>query len=359
MSDQEWEAANLNPPPQPETVNPTPLPPPDPQYIPETYGQAYANADAPLPPPLSPTRGLHPAASLAIDFAIGFGALIPLFLILGFIVILLRLGGHNPLSSLLPVAAVFFAGIGMIPAFWSRMNPWLDGLLISLGASSPLIVLALLAHGRPLRMAGFFVVLFFVCGVGAQAARLLKAGRAPLAGAMAVAFLVAVVVATKYTPIPSLSSPGLQTMDKPAPAAQFVMLDGSGPVSLDSLRGRVVVLDFWGSWCGPCMAEMPSVLKVHRQFQADKEVAFLAVNSGWHDDTPDAIRSAVAKRHMDIPVALDSSGAYRNLAVSMLPTLIVIDRRGHIRMENVGYSPEEDLAGELSGQIRKLETAAP
>ncbi|MGC2637537.1 MAG: TlpA disulfide reductase family protein [Acidobacteriaceae bacterium] len=320
MSDQEPEAANLNPPPEPETANSTPLPPPDPQYIPETYGQAYANEEAPLPLPAIPKRGLHPAASLAIDFAIGFGALIPLFLILGFAVILLRIAGHKPLTSLLPVAAVFFAGIGMIPAFWSRMNPWLDGLFVSLGASSPLIVFALLAHARPLRMAGFFVVLSLVCGFSAQAARLLRTGRAPLAGAMAVAFLVVVAVATKYTPLTSFSSPGLQTMDKPAPAAQFVMLDGSGPVSLDSLRGRVVVLDFWGSWCEPCMAEMPSVLKVHRQFQADKEVAFLAVNSGWHHDTPDAIRSAVAKRHMDIPVALDNSGASRNLAVSMLPT---------------------------------------
>jgi len=110
MSDQEPEAANLTPPPEPGTANPSPLPPHDPQTFPEIYAQPYA-----YPPPPPPKRGLHPAACLAIDFGIGLGALIPLVILVGLAVILSRVAGLNPMSAVLPVTAVLYAGIAMLP----------------------------------------------------------------------------------------------------------------------------------------------------------------------------------------------------------------------------------------------------
>jgi thiol-disulfide isomerase/thioredoxin len=276
------------------------------------------------------------------------GALIPLVFVLG-IVVVLHVSGHATLAALLPVAAVFFAVVAMVRAIWSRMNPWLEGFFISLGASMPVVVIAVVGHGRPLRVAAFVFALAAVCGAGAQTTRFLKTGRAPFAGATVAAFIVLIVIATKYTPMPSLLSPGLRTMDTPAPSLTLAMLDGQ-PVTLDSLKGRVVVLDFWATWCEPCMAEMPSVLKVHRRYQANNSVVFFAVNPGWEDDTADKIRTTARQKHIDIPIAFDPSAA-RTFNVKGLPTLIVIDRRGHIRMENYGYGVTEDLDGELSGQI--------
>lgn len=340
MNDQDSESANRpdSPPPAVQDAAPVYADPP---------------ADAPgwtcaSPPPVE-SRGISPMISIAIDFAVGFGCLIALVFLLGFAILVFH--GHG----LVPIATTFLALAAMVRAVWSRKNPWVEGLFLALGAATPVIIIALVAHGHLLGVARLTLALAAVFGAGAQTTRFLRTKRMPLAGAAVTALIVVVLIATKYIPMPSLPSPGLHTMDTPAPPIHFVMLDNATPVSLDSLRGRVVVLDFWGSWCAPCMAEMPAILKLHRRYQFDPGVVFFAVNPGWHGDTPDKIRAAVAREHMDIPVALDNDGAFRSLNITGLPMLVVIDGRGHIRMENEGYNSIQDLEGDLSSQIRQLQ----
>lgn len=300
------------------------------------------------PAPAAAPRRLHPVASLAIDLGVGLSALVPLIVILG-IAVLAHLFSARSLPRMIPITAVFFVAVAMVRAIWSRMNPWIEGLFIGLGASIPLLAFAVAGAGRPLRIAAFVAALAIVCGAGAQITRFLKAGQKPLAGAVAVALAVLVAFATKYTPMPTLPTAGLRTMDSPAPTLTLAALDGN-PVALGSLKGRVVVLDFWGTWCEPCMAEMPSVVRVHDKYQANPNVVFFAVNPGWHGDTADKIRNTARQKHIDLSLALDRPAALA-FGVEALPTLIVIDRQGHIRVENSGYDPGEDLEGELSGQI--------
>ncbi|MGA9984459.1 MAG: TlpA disulfide reductase family protein [Acidobacteriaceae bacterium] len=313
-------------------------------------------ASAP-PPSVDPAAEIHPLASpaavsaidrltsIALDFAVGFGALflLGIFLLLAMIL-------HA--RSYFPLAAFLFFAVAMARAVWSRMNPWIEGLAISIGASTPVALVALAVGARPLRVGAAVLGFALLCGAGSQTTRFLRTRRATPAAATVLAIVVLVLLAAKYLPIPALPTPGMRTMDKPAPALTLSMLDGA-PVSLPSLKGRVIVLDFWGTWCGPCMAEMPAVLKVHRRYQSNKEVVFFAVNTGWEDDTADKVRDTVKQKHMDIPIAFDTA-ASKIFGVQALPTLIVIDRRGHIRVENTGYSETEPLDTDLAKQIDAL-----
>lgn len=328
------------------TGNPGPADPPSPA----DFAAAPPNVDPPAAgiPPVSSPAGISAndrLTSIAIDVAVGFCAL---FLVGIFFILALIL----QVRAVFPVAASLFFVVAMARAIWSRMNPWIEGLAVSIGASTPVALVALAVSARPLRVGAGALFIAFVCGAGAQTAHFLRTRRAVPAAATVAVMAVLILLAGKYLPIPSLPSPGMRTMDTPAPPLTLSMLDGA-PISLGSLKGHVIVLDFWGTWCEPCMAEMPAVLKVHRRYQANNDVAFFAVNTGWHDDTADKVRDTVKRSHMDIPVAFDTAAA-KGFGVQALPTLIIIDRRGHIRMENTGYSETEPLESDLAEQIDQL-----
>ena len=285
--------------------------------------------------------------SIAVDFTVGFGCLF-LLGVLAILTLLLHV------DSFVPLAAVLFFLAAAVRSVWSKVNPWLEGLAVSLGASTPLALFGLAITTHPLRLLGTVFGLALVCGAGAQTTWFVRTRRWAHAAVTLLALVPVVAFATRNLPIPKLPSPGLRTMDTPAPAVTLAMLNNPSPFTLGSLKGHVVVLDFWGTWCEPCMAEMPSVLKVHRRYESNRDVVFLAVNPGWHDDTPDKIRTMAQQKHIDIPIALDNTGATKSLDVAALPTLIVIDRNGNIRMRNTGYSVTENIEDDLSGQIDQL-----
>ncbi|MFZ0271436.1 MAG: TlpA disulfide reductase family protein [Acidobacteriaceae bacterium] len=287
-----------------------------------------------------------PLIGLVLDLGLGFCALMVLGIAL---LVLHRFAGR----MWLPLTGALFFLVSMVTGLWSRLNPWIDGMATSLGAFFPVALIAVVAlHSGGPRVWGFALLLALACGAGAQTQRLWKVRRWLEGTGVAMAAIAMVVVAGKF--MPSLMTPlGQRAMNEQAPQFTVTMLDGT-PVTLDSLKGRVVVMDFWGTWCEPCMAEMPAIVKVHRRYQSNAGVVFLAVNAGWHGDTGDQVRMFVERKHLDVPVALDSGATVRSLKVDGLPTLILIDRQGRIRMEETGYSADEPLESELAGQIEGL-----
>ncbi|MBB5344104.1 thiol-disulfide isomerase/thioredoxin [Edaphobacter lichenicola] len=123
------------------------------------------------------------------------------------------------------------------------------------------------------------------------------------------------------------SHPG--NIDKPAP--QFVMGDGSRTVDLSKLRGRVVVLNLWATWCAPCIEELPSLLALQRQMP---ELAIVAVSM---DQDPDVYKRFLVDHHVDLLTVRDEDQKVNALyGTVQIPETYVIDKQGVLRRKFIG-----------------------
>lgn len=126
-----------------------------------------------------------------------------------------------------------------------------------------------------------------------------------------------------------------------APDFTLDTLDGS-QITLSDLRGKVVVVNLWASWCPPCRAEMPAIENV---YQANKEqgLEVLAVNSTFQDNEANAA-DFVKEMGLNFPILLDRDGGVSNrYQLRALPTTYFIDRQGIIRSVVPGGPMSESL----------------
>jgi peroxiredoxin len=131
-----------------------------------------------------------------------------------------------------------------------------------------------------------------------------------------------------------------------APDFKFTSRDGEY-IALEDLSGKTVVLDFWGSWCGPCVESTPGLVKLHKKY-AEQGVVFLGVA---RDEEP-AWSQYIDKNKMAWPQYLDAGGKIARLfGVQGYPTYIVLDGDGLIRARKSGYGLGTD--GWLENEIKK------
>jgi cytochrome c biogenesis protein CcmG, thiol:disulfide interchange protein DsbE len=120
---------------------------------------------------------------------------------------------------------------------------------------------------------------------------------------------------------------------RPAPAFDLPALNG-GRVSLDSLKGKVVVLDFWATWCNPCLAEIPEYAELWRKNQGrGVEIVGVACESD-----PQDVRDLAQAQRIPYRVLMGDDRVSENYGASGLPTTYVIDKHGLIRKRLVGMS---------------------
>jgi len=114
-------------------------------------------------------------------------------------------------------------------------------------------------------------------------------------------------------------------------APDFIVSDGTTSVHLASYRGRVVLLNFWATWCTPCVAEMPSLLQLHRD---NPDLAIIAVSV---DEDADAYKRFLERRHVDLITVRDPNESAPKLFRSeQWPETFLIDRAGVIRRKFIG-----------------------
>jgi thiol-disulfide isomerase/thioredoxin len=137
-------------------------------------------------------------------------------------------------------------------------------------------------------------------------------------------------------------------LDDPAPevgavAPDFRLQDLNGAsVSLGDLRGQVVVLNFWATWCGPCQAEMPMIQESYN----DGEFAVLAIN---FDESIDKVQGFVNEISLSFPVLLDPGGKIQELyRVRGYPSTYFVDADGVIQFIHIGEMSKANLDSYLA-----------
>lgn len=177
------------------------------------------------------------------------------------------------------------------------------------------------------------------------------------AGVVILAFLGILVWASLQTGGRAVSGTGVNTefgavaVDT-EPARDFTLeLTGGGAVRLADLRGQVVLVDFWASWCAPCRHEAPDLEQVYREY-AGREVEFVGVNI-W-DDFPDSAASYIAEFGLTYPNGKDGEGVIAiDYGVRGIPEKFFIDREGVVRQKFVGPMPADKLRETLDGLLRE------
>ena len=122
--------------------------------------------------------------------------------------------------------------------------------------------------------------------------------------------------------------------------------------ALDTLRGKLVLVNFWASWCTPCITEMPSIQRLSDDMR-DRGFAVIGVNVGEGEPR---VRAVVERLGLDFPILLDKdSAAFERLRISVLPTTYLLDGDGVVRY--VGRGPLEWDSAEVKRILQDLATA--
>jgi thiol-disulfide isomerase/thioredoxin len=139
------------------------------------------------------------------------------------------------------------------------------------------------------------------------------------------------------------SHPG--NIDKPAP--QFVVSEGGRTIDLSKLRGRVVVLNLWATYCAPCIEELPSLLALQKQMP---DLAIVAVSM---DQDPDVYRKFLVQHHVDLLTVRDEDQRVNELyGTAQIPETYIIDKQGVMRRKFIGA--QNWTSPEITGYLAKL-----
>ena len=156
---------------------------------------------------------------------------------------------------------------------------------------------------------------------------------------------------------------GVASTNAAAPAFQLTTLDGRVMTS-DQLRGSVVLVNFWATWCPPCRVEMPGFQAV---YDRNRSRGFVVLGISTDAGGPEAVQTFLAAHHITYPIAMASASELQGFgAVNVLPTSFLIDRQGKIRNEVRGVFASfalaravDHLLGEAAGAHDSGRVAAP
>ena len=133
-----------------------------------------------------------------------------------------------------------------------------------------------------------------------------------------------------------------------APDFTLKSLEGQ-EINLASLKGKVVLLDFWATWCGPCRESIPHLVDLFKNYQVKGlEVIGMSLDKG----EADAVRRFIHSMSIPYPIVLTPEEVSRKFGVTALPTTLLIDKEGRIQEKMIGFNSK--IAKEMTEKVREL-----
>jgi len=119
-----------------------------------------------------------------------------------------------------------------------------------------------------------------------------------------------------------------------APFQDVTFIDSKGnSTKLSDQKGKVVFINFWATWCPPCIAEMPTINELHARYKSNNDVLFLMVDVDGDIDKSTAFMNS---KKLNLPVHIPGSELPRELFAGSMPTTVILDKSGNIAFHHVG-----------------------
>ncbi|MCX7766948.1 MAG: TlpA family protein disulfide reductase [Candidatus Sumerlaeia bacterium] len=137
---------------------------------------------------------------------------------------------------------------------------------------------------------------------------------------------------------------------KEKPAPDFTLMDTEGKkVSLKDFAGKIIVLNFWATWCPPCRAEIPDFIELYKQYESQGVVFIgISLDTGSASGNTDVVIPFIKKVGINYPVLLGNEEVTKTYGgVTAIPTTFIIDKKGIIRKKYVGYRPKEVFENDI------------
>lgn len=290
---------------------------------------------------------------------------IPRDLLAGFVAIVFVVGTAiraqfvgSDLRVLFAITGTAFFLAGLVRGLTAPQNPWIKAFVASspglLGTAALIMNDGLHRVQIPIAISLTAILLTFL---GIQSRRLWHAAR--IKGILTGIFSTGALAGLSFFLVPTLVVySSLKSVNKMVREFSLSASDGNVIKSGD-LRGRVAILAFWATWCLPCHWELPELETASRTFNNNPQVAFWAVDADWGEESPEKARVFLAKRKLAIPWAFDSGGAARALGVDSLPTVVLMDAQGRVRMTHYGYDASEHLDTVITRAVQDILAGKP
>lgn len=144
---------------------------------------------------------------------------------------------------------------------------------------------------------------------------------------------------------------GQPVSPRPAPSWKLLDVEG-GAVSSDQFKGKVIVVDFWATWCGPCRAEIPGYVELQKKYGRDK----LAIIGMSVDRGPEVVKKFIEAHNVDYQIVMADDAVVEAFGgdegINAIPTTFIIDRDGQIRDRKRGAEPTERFEERLKPYLQ-------